>query len=252
MRKGDTMASWVTHLIIADEILKRIPNLDRRGFCVGSIAPDCNIENEDWTEFTPPKSVTHWMAGLRKRLSDADRFCEECIVKRRDEIGTGEEYAFLLGYYAHLLTDAAYELMARNEERVRAAWMRIRQKETLDRASAGMEEDWDSIKRLLTRKEIKRTIEWYEAEYLQTNPNSGYLTELLPLKEFPVYLDYLEPGCIVRKIGVMGRVPQKRGMEPEWIAISREEYEVYIADAVKLIMIRFLESKCVHSVVMEE
>ena len=233
------MASWITHLIIADEILKRIPNLDRRGFCVGSIAPDCNVENEDWTEFVPPKSVTHWMAGPRKRLSDADRFCGECIENRRNEIGAGEEYAFLLGYYAHLLTDAAYELMARNEERVRAAWVRIRQDETLSRASVGMEENWDSIKRLLTRREIKRTTLWYEAEYLQKNPESGYLTELLPLKEFPSYLAYLEPGCIVRKIGVMGRVPEKSGPEPEWIAISREEYEAYIDDTIALILERF-------------
>ena len=246
------MASWVTHLIIADEILKRIPNLDRRGFCVGSIAPDCNVENEDWTEFIPPKSVTHWMAGPRKRLSDADRFCEECIEKRRDEIGAGEEYAFLLGYYAHLLTDAAYELLTHNEARVRAAWVRIRRDEILNRASAGMEETWDSIKHLITRREIKRSIMWYEAEYLQEHPDSGYLTELLPLKEFPSYLDYLEPGCIVRKIGVMGHIPEKSGKEPEWIAISREEYSAYIADTVKLIVMRFLESKCAHGVVMEE
>ena len=246
------MASWVTHLIIADEILKRIPNLDRRGFCVGSIAPDCNVENEDWTEFIPPKSVTHWMTGPRKRLSDADRFFEECIVKRWREIGAGEECAFLLGYYAHLLTDAAYELMTHNEARVRAAWVRIRQDETLNRVSVGMEETWDSIKRLITRREIKRSIQWYEAEYLQERPDSGYLTELLPLKEFPSYLAYLEPGCIVRKIGVMGRVPEKSGDEPQWIAISREEYTAYIADTVKLIVSRFLESKCAHEVLMEE
>ena len=233
------MASWVTHLIIADEILKRIPTLDRRGFCVGSIAPDCNVENEDWTEFIPPKFVTHWMAGPRKRLSDADRFCEECIEKRRDEIGAGEEYAFLLGYYAHLLTDSAYELMTHNEARVRAAWARIRQVEMLNRASAGMEETWDSIKHLITRREIKRSIQWYEAEYLQTNPESAYLTELLPLKEFPSYLDYLKPGCIVRKIGVMGRIPEKSGPEPRWIAISREEYEAYIEDTIALILERF-------------
>ena len=233
------MASWVTHLIIADEILKRIPTLDRRGFCVGSIAPDCNVENEDWTEFVPPKSVTHWMTGPRKRLSDADRFCADCIEKRLDEIGAGEEYAFLLGYYAHLLADAAYERMARNEARVRAAWARIRRDDALNRASAGMEENWDSIKRLLTRREIKRTTQWYEAEYLQSNPDSGYLTELLPLKEFPTYLDYLEQGCIVRKIGVMGRVPEKSGTKPRWIAISREEYEAYIEDTIALILERF-------------
>lgn len=241
MQKGDCMASWVTHLMIADEILKRIPDLERCGFCIGSIAPDCNVENEDWTDYTPPKSVTHWMAGPRKKLADADRFCTECIEKRWEKIRSDEEYAFLLGYYAHLLTDAAYEIMARNEARIRAAWARIRKNDALCRASVGMEENWDSIKTLISRREIKRCIQWFEAEYLRDHPDSGYLTEIRPLKEFPVYLDYLPPGCIVRKIGVMGHVPQMQGTEPEWIAISREEYATYIADTIELIMARFAE-----------
>ena len=235
------MATWVTHLIIADEILKRVPGLDRRGFCVGSIAPDCNQENEDWTAYIPPKEVTHWMMGPRKKLSDADWFCQERISERRENISSPEEYAFLLGYYAHLLTDAAYEVMAHDEDRLRAAWARIRKNDALRRASAGMEENWDSIKTLITRREIKRCSQWFEAEYLRDHPDSGYLTEIRPLKEFPVYLDYLPEGCIVRKIGVMGHVPKMLGTEPEWIAISREEYAAYIADAIKLIMARFEE-----------
>ena len=230
------MASWVTHLMIADEILNRIPGLHRRGFCIGSIAPDCNVENEDWTAYTPPKAVTHWMKGARKRLSDAEWFCTECIEKRKGQIGSDEEYGFLLGYYAHLLTDAAYEVMARDEVRVRKAWARIRENETLRRVSEGMVEDWGSVKTLITRREINRSILWFEAEYLQNHPESGYLTELLPLKEFPVYLDYLPQGSIVRKIGVMGRVLQKLGTAPQWIAISRDEYEGYVHDVIELVM----------------
>lgn len=49
------MASWVTHLMIADGVLTQFPELDRRGFCVGNIAPDCNVENADWTAFTPSR-----------------------------------------------------------------------------------------------------------------------------------------------------------------------------------------------------
>ena len=53
------MSTWPTHLWVADEVLKRLPQLHRRGFCVGSIAPDCNVENADWTGFTPPRQMTH-------------------------------------------------------------------------------------------------------------------------------------------------------------------------------------------------
>lgn len=60
------MATWITHLMIADGVLERIPNLDRHGFCVGNIAPDCNVENEDWTQFVPSRETTHWMSTNRK------------------------------------------------------------------------------------------------------------------------------------------------------------------------------------------
>lgn len=46
------MASWVTHLMIADRVSEQISELDRHSFCVGNIAPDCNVENEDWTQKT--------------------------------------------------------------------------------------------------------------------------------------------------------------------------------------------------------
>ena len=107
------MASWVNHLRIADGVLRKLPTLDRRGFCVGNIAPDCNVENEDWTAFTPPRAVTHWMQGARKSTADCEAFFQAYIEGRRDEIKTEEEFSFLLGYYAHLLTDAAFQAMPR-------------------------------------------------------------------------------------------------------------------------------------------
>lgn len=119
------MASWVTHLMIADGVLERIPSIDRHGFCVSNIAPDCNVENDNWTAFIPPREVTHWMQGKRKKASDCDAFCEKYILKRKDEIRSAEKYDFFLGYYAHLITDAVFQAMIRDENRVKAAWMRI-------------------------------------------------------------------------------------------------------------------------------
>ena len=94
------MATWVTHLMIADGVLKHFPSLDRHGFCVGNIAPDCNVENEDWTAFTPSREVTHWMSADKKVASDCERFYQEYIVRRMPEIRTNEELSFLLGYSA--------------------------------------------------------------------------------------------------------------------------------------------------------
>ena len=71
------MAEWVSHLIVADKVLEKFPQLSRHEFCVGNIAPDCNIPNEDWTEFTPPRAVTHWMQDNRKKATDCVRFYDD-------------------------------------------------------------------------------------------------------------------------------------------------------------------------------
>lgn len=69
--------------------------------------------------------------------------------------------------------------------------------------SAGMAENWDSVKLLINRKERMKDIYTIEAEYLEKHSSSGYMTEILNLKVFPDYIDYLPQGAIVRKIGVM-------------------------------------------------
>ena len=235
------MATWVTHLMIADSVLKHFPDLDKHGFCVGNIAPDCNVENEDWTAFTPSREVTHWMQGQRKKASDCDAFYEEYIAKRRNRIQSAEEYAFLMGYYAHLIMDAAFQKMIRDENRVKAVWKRIKGNEDLRERSAGMEETWDNAKKLIPKKVWIGHIYSLEAEYLNAHPDSGYLTEILPLKVFPDYIDYLPEGAIARKIGVMGYLPKINEVLGEWIAISREEYEEYIQETIQMILKRFLE-----------
>lgn len=235
------MATWVTHLMIADSVLQHFPSLDRRGFCVGNISPDCNVENEDWTAFTPSREVTHWMQGARKKASDCDAFYEQYIAKRRDGIQSAEEYAFLMGYYAHLITDAAFQKMIRDEDRVKAVWKRIKENEELRERSVGMEESWDNAKKLIPKRVWVGHIYSLEAEYLNAHPGSGYMTEILPLKDFPDYIDYLPAGAIVRKIGVMGYLPKINENLIDWIAISREEYEAYIQETIQMILKRFSE-----------
>lgn len=235
------MATWITHLMIADGVLERIPNLDRHGFCVGNIAPDCNVENEDWTAFTPSREVTHWMQGERKKATDCDAFCDEYILKRKDKIKSAEEYAFLLGYYAHLITDAAFQAMIRDEDRVRAVWMRIKADEELSVTGAGMDETWDSVKRLMPKKDRMREIYAMEAEYLNGHPSSGYLTEILPLKSFPDYIDYLPKGCIVRKIGVMDYLPEVDKSMNKFISMSRDEYAEFVKNTIQLVVNQFAD-----------
>ena len=235
------MASWVTHLIIADLVMKQCPELERHGFCVGNIAPDCNVENEDWTSFIPPREVTHWMSGERKVASDCDSFCKEYIHKYKNNIQSQEHYSFMLGYYVHLITDAAFQWYIRDEKRVKDTWRRINADENLRVRAMGYPKDWDSVKILIPNNERIHEINAMEAEYLREHPTSGYLTEILTLKEFPDYIDYLPHGCIVRKIGIMGYVPELDEHLRDPIAMSRDEFTFFIDNTTSLVVSKLRE-----------
>jgi hypothetical protein len=43
------MATWITHLRIAENILNKGYNLETTPFTVGNISPDSGVPNEDWT-----------------------------------------------------------------------------------------------------------------------------------------------------------------------------------------------------------
>ena len=227
------MAAWVTHLMIADEVLKAVDRLDRRSFCVGNIAPDCNIESADWKTFTPSREVTHWIKGKRKSFDDCEDFRRKMIVPRTSS--DNAEYSFLLGYYSHLLTDAAFQLMIRDEKRVAAAWKRVLADDKLREMAKGMTPDFDSIKKLLPPGVRFHGVTRAEAEYLRKNPGSGYLTEILPLRDFPDYIDYLPHGCIVRKIGIMGYMPDDSVLEHDTVALSDEEFARFVRDTTELV-----------------
>jgi len=231
------MATWVSHLIIADQVLPQMPHLDRRGFCVGSIAPDCNVENEDWTAFTPSREATHWMSVKNDKSSaDCEGFYRAYIEGRISAIRSREEYAFLLGYWAHLITDVEFQRFIRDDRaRVEAAWARILACPALAEKARGLEKGWLAIKRLIPKDERMKDIFTIEAEYLAAHPDSAYLTEILPLRSFPDYIDYLPPGAIARKIGVMGRLPKAEESAYPFVAMSRAEYTAFLANAEALV-----------------
>ena len=217
------MASWVTHLMIADRVWEQHPWLDRLSFGAGSIAPDCNVENEDWTQFTPPREVTHWMAAGRKTAADSDRFFAERIEPNRMR---RKEYSFWLGYWAHLVADAEFQRMIRDERRVAAAWKRVKAHPDLASRAAGMPETWDTIKMLLPKREWMKDLYTLEADYLETHPDSGY-RDVMNLTSFPDYAEFLPPGAIVRKIGVMAGLPEPVE-DAEFVFFTREEYADFV------------------------
>ena len=226
--------------MVADKVLSTIKSLKRKEFCVGNIAPDCNVENEDFTSFTPPRDITHWMSQDRKTCSDADRFFDEYINKRRKLITTEGELCFLYGYYSHLVADAEFQRLIRDEARVARMWDRIGALPSLSAKAKELklDADFDGAKKLINKSERMKDIYNIEAEYLESHADSGYLTEILPLKNgfFPDYIDYLPKGAIVRKIGVMGYLPKKESGPFPFVSITREEYESFLENSSRAVV----------------
>ncbi len=228
------MASWVTHLWVADEVLKRFPKLDKHGFCVGNIGPDCNLLNEEGTDFVPSRQITHWMNSSRKTASDCKGFYDKYIMERKNVIKSNEELSFLLGYYSHLITDAEMQRIMRDPVRIAASWKRIKAIPELAEKTKGSPEDWDSIKRLFPKDDRMKDLYYLEWEYLNSHPDSGWYTEIKGLEKFPDYIDYLPKGSIPKKIKMMYYKPLcEKSMYP-FVAFSREEYMEVIENSINL------------------
>lgn len=154
------MASWMIHLRIADELLVRLRQIDETAFVMGNIAPDSGVPNADWTQFHPPKAITHFQKKTEsgKRI-DVDSFCKRYFNQNLVSTYSVKEYSFFLGYYLHLLTD-------------------VRWTETI---LSGLKRDYpkayaENKNRLIeTAKE-----DWYDLDFLYLEKNPGF-------KAFSVY-----------------------------------------------------------------
>ena len=238
------MAEWVSHIIVADRVLEKLPQLIRHEFCVGNIAPDCNLPNADGTGWSPSREVTHWMQAGRKNADDSRRFFEAYIAPRLTKNVSKEELSFLLGYYAHLITDAELQRTIRDEARVAAAWKRAKTIPELADKSNGMDETWDSFKKLFPdRKDRMKDFFVIEREYLDAHPESGYFTEIKGLQDFPDYIDYLPHGAIPTKVKMIYYMPTLEMGRYPFIAFTRDEYNGFLDRAVENV-VKAISSFC--------
>ena len=151
-----------------------------------------------------------------------------------NEIQSKKELSFLLGYYSHLITDAELQRTIRDENRVAAAWERAKKIPELRAKAEGLNETWDSFKILFpNRNERMKDFYVIEREYLDGNPDSGYITEICGLEEFPDYIDYLPKNAIPMKIKLMYYMPILEEGKYPFIGFSRDEYCGFLERAVE-------------------
>ncbi len=97
------MATWITHLRIAENLLQQIPELDEVSFLYGNLAPDSGLPNEDWTQFEPPRKITHYLDEASHVFLDLTFYND--YLGGLEKVDHKFSYSLRLGYYIHLLTD---------------------------------------------------------------------------------------------------------------------------------------------------
>lgn len=232
------MANWITHTILADRLLERGIALDKRGFCLGNVAPDCNVENEDWTAFTPPREVTHWMRG-GKETADYEGFYCKHIADRN--ITDPQELAFLYGYYCHLVTDAQYQIFVRDPARLADCFARLQTDDELANQIAALPETFDALKAHFGRRRLFRDIAVLENNHVATHPHCSWNTVLRTTEAFPDYLSDFPSGAVTRKLKVMV-FPPDPVMPETGLFFTREEYNAFL-DNTEGLLLQHLKEK---------
>jgi len=162
------MATWIAHLRIAENLLRTFPELDRCAFSIGNVAPDSGIPNEDWTVFTPPTSVTHFMEN--GECKDLTFLHEYLHPLRKDHFGEIET-SFRVGYFCHLVADNLWRFLIGRPTK------------------ANHPEKFDADPNFIwTVKD-----DWYALDfvYVRSHPDSLYWTDFLNCKCPPITIPFL-------------------------------------------------------------
>lgn len=220
------MANWITHTRMADRLLEKGLAADETYFIIGSVAPDCNQENEDWTSYIPPREQTHFMQGKSKLTVDAEGFFDRHVK----HASTPLWHSFCMGYYIHLVMDRAWQRWIRDEKRVADSFCRLKAVPEIAQKLQGLPETYDTLKQLFGRTRI-RDVERLEQMYVQAHPGCSFERILRKTTNFPDIPGFL-PNAVNRKITVMAPAVPAEPIATDFLFFAPEEYDRLMEDAV--------------------
>lgn len=166
------MGTWICHLRAAETLLPHFPGLDEVTFAFGNLSPDSGIPNADWSEFDPPKEVTHF---LRKgegehAIHDLDFYRQYVAgIRPADDL---QLYSFRLGYFFHLICDILWA--RRIVTATRRDFRELFDKNPKD-AGWIVKDDWYGLDQL----------------YVRDHPESLFWRVILPSPDPPSYLPFV-------------------------------------------------------------
>lgn len=104
------MASWLTHMRIAEKVKQKVDGIDLPYFIMGSVAPDSGIPDESERNYTPSKEITHMRYEKADSSLDMDEteFFNKYLVPEKLMTRSDSTRSFLWGYYFHLIADKVW------------------------------------------------------------------------------------------------------------------------------------------------
>ena len=224
------MATWNSHFRIAENILKKYPNLNRNSWCIASIAPDCGIPSADWSAFTPPKVISHFalddtsdFLGTKTDkfiLSDIEFFSKYLMDSKL--FSDREDTTFLLGYFIHLVTDNAWNYYI----------MKPLKEKYLTKLQKNPKFIW----------EVKR--DWYDLDklYVTENKDSLFWTDFLQAEYNEDLLDFFPREGVKRQLKFIKKFYQisneeyQRISQKEFIYLNRIQMDNFIQNSTDVIL----------------
>lgn len=204
------MAFWMTHLRVAETLLRYLPEVSLPHYYAGTIGPDCGRTeaNPDGSPlYLPGRLISHWIVKdeeMNRSDIGFEAFWETCGCKA----DTPEKAAFYWGYYIHLITDAMW-----GEQVIRP------RKESMADPSA------ENIKAM--KDDIYRA----DLRFLQNHPDYAPLKTLEAISSFPnVYLDYYNETDLENQIREIPKRLRRDavGEIPESLWLADDELDEFI------------------------
>jgi hypothetical protein len=216
---GGRVATWIGHLRIAENLLDMIAGLDAESFAIGSVAPDSGIPDENWENFDPPPSVTHFKTSPHSKWAMADLdFFRGYLSPIENVIDDRKRFSFLLGYFFHLVTDNMWA------ERIGHPIQ--------ERFKVEFENDSKFI------WQVKR--DWYglDFEHIRNNPKSIFWRVFLGAEFKNHYLDLMPREAVQQSLEYIKELYQRADDEiEEWYGkrpnkyLSESEMDQFIESA---------------------
>ncbi len=188
---------------IAEKLRPHVPELDEVTFTFGNLSPDSGIPNADWTEFDPPKEVTHFLQKGEEEHAIHDLvFYKQYLadIHAADDI---KLYSFRLGYFFHLIYDILWSrrIGMATKQQFRELFERDRKQ-----AIRLVKDDWYGLDQL----------------YVRDHSESNFWTVIMANPDPPSYLPFVKNKALHQQYAHIRRFYSEQ--EDKWFLSIPYQY----------------------------